>query len=71
MTNEEHKERRKIKDRERAQRRRRALDAKPRAEYEANSLSQIKPWLTAGVSRATWYRRQRETISSSIKLLYY
>ena len=35
---------------------------KPRAEYlEANKLSQTKPWVAEGVSRATWYRKQRET----------
>lgn len=29
-----------------------------RAEYEGESLSKTKPWELAGVSRATWYRRQ-------------
>jgi hypothetical protein len=30
----------------------------PRAEYEATSLSRSKPWLAAGLSRRTWYRRR-------------
>jgi hypothetical protein len=32
-----------------------------REEYLANSLSRTKPWKAEGISRATWYRRQRET----------
>ena len=36
---------------------RRAQGALPRAEYLAGSLSREEPWLKAGVSRATWYRR--------------
>ena len=41
--------------------RRRAAGVKPRAEYEAKSLSRKKPWEAEGISRAQWYRRQRET----------
>ncbi len=37
---------------------RRAQGVLPRAEYLAQSLSRKKPWLEAGVSRATWYRRR-------------
>ena len=33
---------------------------KTRAEYEANSLSKTKPWVAEGISRRTWYRRQKE-----------
>lgn len=29
----------------------------PRAEYEAQSFSKLKPWEDLGISRATWYRR--------------
>jgi hypothetical protein len=28
----------------------------PRAEYENNSLTRLKPWEALGMSRATWYR---------------
>jgi transcriptional regulator with XRE-family HTH domain len=32
-----------------------------RTEYEANSLTRSKPWLTLGMSRATWYRHGKPT----------
>jgi hypothetical protein len=38
--------------------RRRAAGAKSRAEYLANAKSRRKPWVIAGMSRRTWYRRQ-------------
>jgi hypothetical protein len=44
------------KDRERKRKHRRAKGVKPRAEYEAASLSRSKPWLAMGVSRRTWER---------------
>jgi hypothetical protein len=53
---------RKERARKRAQERRRAQGAKPRYEYEANSLSRQKPWLAAGVSRSTWYRRRTRAV---------
>ncbi len=31
--------------------------AVPRAEYEANALTNTKPWEALGMSRATWYRK--------------
>lgn len=40
------------------QRRRRDDGALSRDEYEASSLSRIKPWVIEGVSRASWYRRR-------------
>ena len=49
-------ERRKQKDRERKERCRRAGGAKPRAQYEAQSLSRTKPWEALGMKRAKWYR---------------
>lgn len=50
----------------RKERKRLAMAAKrqaavDRARYEANSISRAKPWTAAGISRATWYRRRRET----------
>ena len=38
--------------------RRRARGARPRKDYETTALSHLKPWKRAGISRATWYRRQ-------------
>lgn len=47
--------------RERRQRKRRAKGVKPREQYEAQAISRAKPWIEAGMSRATWYRKHRET----------
>jgi hypothetical protein len=41
------------------QRRRRA-GAKPRAEYEADSLTRTQPWKELGISESTWRRRRRK-----------
>lgn len=56
------KRRRKL-ERERKARQRRAKGAKPRKDYESQSTAQAMPWITEGISRATWYRRNigRET----------
>jgi hypothetical protein len=48
MAAERHRKRDEVK--------RRAAGAIPRSEYEANSLSQKKPWELLGMSRAKWYR---------------
>lgn len=40
----------------------------PREEYLAeHSISREKPWLTLGISRATWYRRGKPMPSSTEK----
>lgn len=33
---------------------------RPRIEARANTLTARKPWVAAGMSRATWYTRQKE-----------
>lgn len=38
-----------------------------RSEYEAGSLSKTKPWEAEGISRASWYRRQK-TVAEVITL---
>lgn len=53
--------RRRMLDRERKALARRTKGAKPRKDYEAQSTEQASPWITDGISRATWYRRKRET----------
>ena len=63
MTKLERKQARRRRQRQRDQNRRRAHGAKPRVEYEATSANRTKPWLAAGVSRATWYRRRETTRS--------
>jgi hypothetical protein len=53
-------QRAKLRNRIKAERRRRRHGAVPRTEYLANSLSRTQPWRVLGISRATWFRH-RET----------
>lgn len=53
--------RRRSRDRQRKENARRSQGVLPRKEYEAKSAAVTKPWITEGISRATWYRRKRET----------
>jgi hypothetical protein len=66
MTTEE---RRRISDAARKERARRRKGAKTREHYEGASLSRLKPWAKEGISRASWYRRNRETSCSAISLI--
>ena len=52
-----------IRDRARRQAALRDQGATPRHQYEAQSAAHTKPWIAAGMSRATWYRarKPRET----------
>ena len=56
-------ERRRISDAARKERARRRKGTKTRVHYEGGSLSRRKPWEKEGISRASWYRRNRETNS--------
>ncbi|MCA1492755.1 hypothetical protein I6F11_17685 [Ensifer sp. NBAIM29] len=56
------------RDRNRQEQKRRAEGREDRASYEATSLSRLKPWEAAGMSRAAWYRAQRETGLSRIEI---
>jgi len=40
--------------------RRRARDIQSRDQYEANSLSRRMPWKIEGISRRSWYRKQKK-----------
>ncbi|MFK0687971.1 hypothetical protein ACFX5Q_07170 [Mesorhizobium sp. IMUNJ 23033] len=52
-------------DRVRQTAKRRAKGVQPRESWlAANSLSKARPWDAEGISRAQWYRRQRETTPS-------
>lgn len=53
--------RRKERERQRKANQRRAAGIKPRDQYEASAISRAKPWKAEGISRASWYRRKRET----------
>jgi hypothetical protein len=59
MTKAEREAVRKARMRKAKADKRRADGLKPRAEYEASAVGHGKPWLAEGLSRATWYRRQR------------
>jgi hypothetical protein len=62
MTDQQLAEQRKAKARARVRRNRQKRGAKLRSRWLAdNSKSRLKPWKTEGMSRAKWYRRQRET----------
>lgn len=53
--------RRRERERQRKAMKRREAGAVPRNEYEAGSTRSSRPWDLEGVSRATWYRRQKRT----------
>ena len=53
------KERRRATDTSQKSIRRRRSGVVERVEYEAGSVAQAKPWEAEGISRASWYRRQK------------
>jgi hypothetical protein len=57
MTKAERAQQRKLQNRQAHRDKRRANGAKPRAEYEAKSISRAKPWVAERISRKTWYKR--------------
>src|SRR5262245_14569927 len=59
MTADELAEQRRKKERDRAARRRRQNGVKPRAVYLADMKAKEQPWQVEGISRATWFRRQK------------
>lgn len=52
---------RKLRDRAKKERKRRAVGIKPRDQYLAECKSRLKPWEAAGMSRRTWYRRLKKS----------
>lgn len=60
------KKRRRDRERMRKANQRRAQGVKPRDEYEGQSLERTQPWKAEGISRATWYRRKRETATTPV-----
>jgi hypothetical protein len=67
LTREMRLERRAARKRLREELARRAKGAKPRTEYEANSLSRTKPWQAEGISRRTWERRQKAESGKGVR----
>ena len=64
LLKEKRSARRRQRDVERKKRGRRARGARPRAEYESNSLTRAKPWMQEGISRRTWERRRSKHVAS-------
>lgn len=62
------RERKRARDRKRMEEKRAGENRKDRKSYEAQSLSTLKPWEAEGISRPTWYRRQRETSVSRVEV---
>jgi hypothetical protein len=61
MTDEERRDYSRILSNGRRLEKRRMQGMKTRAEYlEANSLSRTRPWVAEGISRTTWYDRQKK-----------
>ncbi|MGU3577075.1 hypothetical protein ACLBWZ_16290 [Brucellaceae bacterium C25G] len=60
------KEHKREKDRERQAKLREARGCKDRKSHAATTISTQKPWEAEGVSRATWYRKRRETEQSRV-----
>ena len=61
MTTEDRRDFSRILSNGKRLKKRRTKGMKTRAEYlESHNLSQTKPWVAEGISRRTWYRRQKE-----------
>lgn len=58
MRSEQARQAKRIRDRDRMRVKRIGKHI-PRADYIANALSTTRPWESEGISRRTWYRRQR------------
>ena len=65
MSKQERKQARRLRQRQRDRARRRRHGAKPRAEYEATSISKAKPWEALGISRRSWYRAGKPPAGTS------
>lgn len=53
----------------RKERKRRERGAKSRTQYEADALSNVRPWEALGISRRTWERRRRAGLVASLSAL--
>ena len=58
-------ERRRQRDRERDEQRRRANGAVDRHTYEVQSLNNLKPWESLGMSRRSWYRQGKPSVNNT------
>jgi hypothetical protein len=65
VTREERVTINRAKDQKRKEAARRSRGAKPREQYETQSLSRTQPWKSEGISRSTWERRRRKSVDAS------
>lgn len=63
------KEKKRTRDRLRQEQIRAKKGRRDRKSWEAESISTLKPWDVEEISRATWYRRKRETGSSRVEVI--
>jgi hypothetical protein len=66
---EERERRRRQRSRANEKQKRRENGAMPRELYERGSTNSTRPWEREGISRATWYRRQRASRVSRVQKL--
>jgi hypothetical protein len=57
---------RRIRDKVKKEQKRRAAGVRPRADYEATSLSRTKPWRAVNISRRTWERHRNKIRDASV-----
>lgn len=62
---EQRKEMRKVKNKEQHAKRRRDTGRMSRDEYENSSITKIAPWKALGLSRATYYRREKQAANEA------
>jgi len=67
VTKDDRKDIRKVRDKVRKERKRRANGVQPRSEYLVKSLSRTQPWKVRRISRRTWERHRRQ---QAIRLRY-
>jgi hypothetical protein len=61
VTKAEREAARRVRKRQAKQEKRRAKGTLTRQEYEQRAINRAKPWIAAGISRRTWYRRQSKS----------
>jgi hypothetical protein len=66
VTPPQRKDKKKAGDRARKDKKRRAAGKQTREQYLSGAKTRTKPWDIKGISRATWYRQQRETGCSAV-----
>ncbi|MDI7864078.1 hypothetical protein MRS76_19195 [Rhizobiaceae bacterium n13] len=64
------KENKRERDRNRQERKRRAAGMKDRKSHRAQTLAATRPWEAEGISRRTWFNRQKQRCTGLSPILY-